>query len=414
MLFDEAWLQKFSYRVGGVLRKNIFWMIVLILSSFGFVGGVCILIVSFGLTDIFLQNFFLRLAPLFLWITLISILNFVYFWYGDYEKASASSLKHDIKGWHDRYDISPRYLIILFFFPAIYLILYFALWKSQSDHSLALCFMGENNPIELITFLALLFGGIQAIKLSWLAQKRGEAVWVWAFFAFFAFGVILVALEEIAWGQQFFAIKTPPGLKEINLQNEITLHNIESVQSSLGSLVRLFGWFGLIGILLSFNRRFQIIGVSPVLILWFLMILVLSYLSRIINSILPADIEYVLLDVISETGEMFVGMVSYLYIWFQTRMLSYGQLRKAVAKNLTIAQELFILELMDGRTVSFPFDWIPRIHNAGEKELMKWELINSGLTIHWPDLDIKIRVEQLLSGAPSLEDRSLFDKWWTR
>ena len=414
MLFDEDWLQKFIYRMDALLRKNLFWMIILLLSSVGFVVGMCILSVAFGLTDIFLRNVFLRLAPWAFWITVVCILNWVYFWYGDYCAENDFLLKIDMQSWVSRYDVSSRNLFLIFLFPTLYIAFYFALWKSQPDHSFALRFMGENNPIELITFLALLFGGIQGIKLSWLAQQRGEAIWVWAFFVVFAVGIIFVGFEEIAWGQQFIAIKTPAALKEINLQNEITFHNIDSVQGSLGGLIRLFGWFGMIGILLSFSKRFQIIGVSPILILWVSMILVLSYLSLFIYSVLPSNADDLLQDVLTETGEMFVGLVSYCYFWFQTRMLSYGQLRKAFAKNLTIARELLILELMDGRTVSIPSDWIPHLNNASEKELMKWELINSGLTIHWPDLDIKIRVEQLLSGVPPIEDRPLLDNWWIR
>ncbi len=413
MALDESWMQKFHQRIAGFLSKDLFWIIVLVLSSAGFVVGTCILSVAFGLTDIFLKNVFLRLAPWAFWITVVCILNWVYFWYGDYCEEKDPLLKIDIQRWNSWYDIPLPYLFVIFFFPIIYIAFYFALWRFQPDHSFALRFMGENNPIELITFLALLFGGIHGLKLSWLAQKRGEAIWVWAFFAVFALGIIFVALEEIAWGQQFFAIKTPPELKEINLQNEITFHNIDSVQNSLGILIRLFGWFGLIGIFLSYSRKFQIIGVSPVLMLWFLMVLVLPYLSRFINSLLPIGNEYVLLDVISETGEMFIGLASYLYIWFQSRMLSYGKLRKAFAKNLTLTRELLILELMDGRTVTFPFYWIPSLKNASEKELLNWELKNSGLTIHWPELNFKIRVEQLLSGVP-IEDRPLLDEWRVR
>lgn len=414
MVLDERWNQKIIQRVDNMLRRDLIWVIVLTLSSIGFVLGVGILSIAFGVTDIFVQGLFVRLAPWAFWFTVICVLNFIYFWYRDFDRENISMFKLDIRMWVTRYDTTPRFLLFIFFFPTIYIALYFALWKSQADHSLALLFMGENNLIELVTFLALFFGGIQGLKLSWLARERGEDIWVWSFFAIFSLGIIFVSMEEIAWGQQIFGYKTPLGLKDINLQHEITLHNIKGIQGYLGGFVRLFGWAGLIGILLSYNRKFQIIGTPPVLILWFLMIIILIYLASLIRFIVPMGNDYVLVDVISETVEMFIGMVSYLYIWFQTRTLSYGRLRKASAQKVIITQDMLTLGLLDGRSISVPLEWIPDLLHASKDERQKWKLIDAGLVIHWPELDIKLRVEQLLSGAPSIENRPLLRKWSNR
>lgn len=414
MFFDQTWRQIFSQKIDKILNRELFWVIVLTLSSLGFVAGISILSMAFGLTDIYVQSLFLRLAPWAFLVTVTSGLNMLYFWHGDFDREKNSLFKLDIKMWEKRYQINQPVLLVIFFFPILYIVFYFALWRLQSDHSLALLFMGENHPIELATFLALFLGGIQGLKLSWLARGRGNAIWVWGFFAIFSLGIIFVAMEEIAWGQQFFDIKTPLGMKEINLQNEITFHNIDSVQNSLGSFIRLFGWGGFFGILLTYSKRFQIIGTPPILILWFLMILVLTYLSRFISSIVPMGNDYVIVDVLSETVEMFIGLASYLYFWLQTRLLSYGKLRKAFAQKVIITQEMLSLDLTDGRSLAAPLSWIPRLVSASEAERSMCILMDGGLTIHWPDLEIKIRVEQLLSGLPEIEDRFLLDHWFKK
>ena len=105
------------------------------------------------------------------------------------------------------------------------------------------------------------------------------------------------------------------------------------------------------------------------------------------------------------------GVLSFLWLLL---LPSDRKLWEAIAKNVTCTRELLILELMDGRTVSTPFRWIPRLETSSEDQLLNWELTNSGLTLHWPGLEIKIRVEQLLSGNFSIENRAFIDQWWKK
>jgi len=128
MVFDKSWMQKFQQKIDRFLNKDLFWMIVLVLSSVGFVVGMCILSVAFGLTDIFLKNVFLRLAPWAFWITVVCILNLVYFWYGNYGDEKDSLLKIDLQSWESRYDVSPRSLFLIFYLPHhLYCLLFYSL-----------------------------------------------------------------------------------------------------------------------------------------------------------------------------------------------------------------------------------------------------------------------------------------------
>jgi len=57
--------------------------------------------------------------------------------------------------------------------------------------------------------------------------------------------------------------------------------------------------------------------------------------------------------------------------------------------------------LMDGRTISAPLVWYPRLLNATKKQKAKWQTCAAGYGIHWPDIDEDLSTEGLLRGAPA-------------
>jgi hypothetical protein len=60
-----------------------------------------------------------------------------------------------------------------------------------------------------------------------------------------------------------------------------------------------------------------------------------------------------------------------------------------------------IVDLMDGRTISVPMAWYPRLLNASPDQRSHWEKCGGGYGIHWPDLDEDLSTEGLLRGAPA-------------
>ena len=56
---------------------------------------------------------------------------------------------------------------------------------------------------------------------------------------------------------------------------------------------------------------------------------------------------------------------------------------------------------MDGRTITVPLAWYPRLANAKPEQLARWEIAGAGYGIHWPDLDEDLGTEGLLRGAPA-------------
>lgn len=83
----------------------------------------------------------------------------------------------------------------------------------------------------------------------------------------------------------------------------------------------------------------------------------------------------------------------------------------AEAKRVRITGDVLVVELRDGRTVSVPVKWYPRLAEGRPTERRNWELIGPGTGIHWPDLDEDISVEHLLLGLRSAESPESLRRW---
>lgn len=70
-----------------------------------------------------------------------------------------------------------------------------------------------------------------------------------------------------------------------------------------------------------------------------------------------------------------------------------------LAFNIKCTDIAIIVELIDGRTISAPLVWFPRLSQASKEQLEKWELLGDGEGIHWPDIDEDLSVSGLLIGT---------------
>ncbi|HEY7020815.1 MAG TPA: DUF2442 domain-containing protein [Ktedonobacterales bacterium] len=71
----------------------------------------------------------------------------------------------------------------------------------------------------------------------------------------------------------------------------------------------------------------------------------------------------------------------------------------AVAKGVTFTEDRMSVQLQDGRELSVPLVWFPRLLNASQQEREQWRLIGTGEGLHWEALDEDISVPRLL-GLP--------------
>ena len=85
--------------------------------------------------------------------------------------------------------------------------------------------------------------------------------------------------------------------------------------------------------------------------------------------------------------------------------------RVARAGHVTVTEHALTADLDDGRSISVPLAWYPRLLNSTPQERADWRLIGKGEGINWPQLDEDISVENLLAGNPSGESPSSFKEW---
>jgi len=69
------------------------------------------------------------------------------------------------------------------------------------------------------------------------------------------------------------------------------------------------------------------------------------------------------------------------------------------AQNIECTDTSIIVELVDGRTITAPLVWFPRLASANKKQLENWELLGNGEGIHWPEVDEDLSVAGLLVGT---------------
>ena len=87
------------------------------------------------------------------------------------------------------------------------------------------------------------------------------------------------------------------------------------------------------------------------------------------------------------------------------------KVRPVTAQNVTATDDTLVIELVDGRTISAPLVWYPRLLHGEPTERNNWRLIGQGEGIHWPDLDEDISVENVLLGKSSGESQRSFKRW---
>jgi len=82
--------------------------------------------------------------------------------------------------------------------------------------------------------------------------------------------------------------------------------------------------------------------------------------------------------------------------------------------NVTTTDDTLSVDLDDGRTVSVPIGWYPRLAYGTPAERANFQISSAGYGIHWPDLDEDIGIEGLLLGKKSTESLASFERWLQR
>lgn len=70
-------------------------------------------------------------------------------------------------------------------------------------------------------------------------------------------------------------------------------------------------------------------------------------------------------------------------------------------RSVTVTDQELTVALMDGRKISAPLSWYPRLSQATPAQRAHWQICGGGFGIHWPDVDEDLSTEGLLAGAPA-------------
>ena len=87
------------------------------------------------------------------------------------------------------------------------------------------------------------------------------------------------------------------------------------------------------------------------------------------------------------------------------------EVRSMTAQSVTVSEDALVIDLVDGRTISAPLVWYPRLLHGKPEERDNWRLVGQGEGIHWPDLDEDISVDNVLMGRASGESQRSFKRW---
>jgi hypothetical protein len=245
---------------------------------------------------------------------------------------AASRVRAELKAAQQTYGIRSLHTNVIVLFPVACVFAFAAFMILPPTRHAVLWSLEENGPVELLTFAFLLAGGLWGVALAWRTKALGARNLTTAFYVIFSVGLILTAMEEIAWGQWFFGFETPASIKEINMQGELTLHNIRGLQGHNEFLRAAYGLGGIVGVGLSVCNRLPEIAAPVILLPFFAVIAGISGID-IYNGSWPlrADFDYAI-QRLAELMEMLIGMSALLYVWLNGRAFTAGHAAQAAQK----------------------------------------------------------------------------------
>jgi hypothetical protein len=87
------------------------------------------------------------------------------------------------------------------------------------------------------------------------------------------------------------------------------------------------------------------------------------------------------------------------------------EIQEARAQSVEVDEDSLVVNLVDGRTLSVPLVWYPRLLHGNQQERSHFEIIGDGAYLHWPDLDEDLTVAGILAGRRSGESPASLKKW---
>lgn len=226
-----------------------------------------------------------------------------------------------------KYHISAAASRTIFWSPYLILALFFFLISYPPTQDFAALMAFPNYPIEWITFVACLIGGIFSLRLAFRLKSNGEDRLIWIFYLLFGLGLLWTAGEVNSWGQKIFDYHTPHWMRIRNAQGQMTLHNMYGWQNHNHWLRTAFALGGFVGIGLQKSPRYRKIAAPAILFSWFLVIAIKCGLDFWTKSFpVGSEWHWVMFQWIvnrtSKVVKMMIGIAACLYLWLNSRAMS--------------------------------------------------------------------------------------------
>jgi len=87
------------------------------------------------------------------------------------------------------------------------------------------------------------------------------------------------------------------------------------------------------------------------------------------------------------------------------------EIQDARAQDVRVGVDSLVVELVDGRTLTVPLAWFPRLWYGSEQERARFEILGDGRYLHWPDLDEDLTIAGMLAGRRSGESADSLKRW---
>lgn len=244
----------------------------------------------------------------------------------------------------------------------------------------------EDRFVEYAGALSFVLAGV---LLSWLTVKRGPTLQriIWGMFAF---GFLLVGMEEISWGQRILGVSTPTIIRDMNFQGEISIHNLEVLRGSgleMKAAMLTLVWVGL-------SMTVSLFKPSSILSRW---------IDRMGRPFVPLQLVpffllpcyYIMMDphVIKRTeiGEFFGGLAAVLFALHLVIEFRWVSSRSLIRRGFATVSACLVIALCAGVLTS--------IHDRSAKGRL-----NNAAIFDYPALGLKseaLRVFEYLEANPS-------------
>lgn len=221
------------------------------------------------------------------------------------------------------FKLSRKRILVIYFFPYIVISLFTFLLAYNKTRLFGLLLLKENSLVENLTFIAFFLSFLYSIKLVRKIKTETNGKIYKLIIGLLSIMFFVIAMEEIAWGQQFFNFATPEKLNEINVQGEVTIHNINGFHGKTEILRLIFGIAGLVGLYLKKNKLLSPIALPYILHSYLIVIISVSVFDvyddfYTVNSNIKMGVRR-----LAELIEMLIGFTALLYTLLLIRKINF-------------------------------------------------------------------------------------------